>query len=319
MQRHVFLFPGQGAQYVGMGRDLFERYEAVRRIFAQASEILKEDLTKICFEGPEETLTSTRICQSAIFTVSFACLEALKVECPHLVPEAVAGLSLGEFTALTVAGSLTFEEGLRLVQARGRLMQEACLEKKGIMASILGLEYEKVKEICSRIQDAVVTVANVNSDQQVVVSGDPQGVEKALEEAKKRGARRAILLQVSGAFHSPLMQSAREKLEKFLEHFEIRPPQKIFISNVKGEGVEDPQEIRKLLVAQVTDPVLWSQGIQYLIQKGFSSFIEVGCGRVLSGLQKKIAPDTKILNVDGVESLEKMKKIVESEECKMKN
>lgn len=305
----AFLFPGQGAQYVGMGRAFFEKYEPSRKIFLRANEILGFDLAKLCFEGSKDSLTETRICQPAIFTMSLACLEALKVECPDLSPCAVAGLSLGEFTALTVAGGMSFEQGLKVVQARSQLMQQACEEKKGTMASILGLEYSKVKEICSAVaREFVVTVANVNCSGQVVISGAPEGVQKAIEELKKAGAKRAIELQVSGAFHSPLMESARQRLESFLKTVEISDPKMLFVSNVLGKCVSDSSQIRSLLVDQVTHSVLWEQGISDLVEKGFDTFVEVGCGKVLSGLQRKIAPESKMFHVEDVGSLEEMKK-----------
>ncbi len=305
----AFLFPGQGAQYIGMGREFFEKHDSFRKIFLKANEILGFDLAKLCFEGPETSLTETRICQPAIFTMSFACFEVLKNECPQIHFDGVAGLSLGEFTALTVAGGMSFETGLKVVQARGQYMQQACSERKGTMASILGLEESKIREICQKVaQEAIVTVANVNSPGQVVISGTPEGIQKAVEELKKAGAKRAIELQVSGAFHSPLMASARDRLEQFLKNIEIQTPKTIFVSNVLGKSVSDPSEIKNLLIRQVTDSVLWEQGVKDLIQKGFDTFVEVGCGKVLSGLQRKIAPETKMFHVEDVESLDELKK-----------
>lgn len=308
MVKIAFLFPGQGAQYVGMGKDLFEKYEVARQVFAQAEKILNVDLARVCFEGPQEELTKTSICQPAIFTMSYACYEVLKVECPHIIPSAVAGLSLGEFTALTVAGGLSFEDGLKLVQARGQFMEAAATENKGTMASILGLNESSVAEVCKSVaQKHVVSIANINCPSQIVVSGTREGVQDVIKEAKEKGAKRAIELQVSGAFHSSLMEPARLRLEIFFSNIEIKPVSLAFISNVVGRIVSEPSQIRQFLIDQVTHSVLWEKGIRMLVQEGFDSFVEVGCGKVLSGLQRKIAPETRILNVEDVQSLEALK------------
>jgi [acyl-carrier-protein] S-malonyltransferase len=243
--------------------------------------------------------------------MSLACLEVLKESCTDLKPQAVGGLSLGEFTALTVAGGLSFEDALKIVQARGQFMQEACEQKPGTMASILGLDYLKVHQICESFKaECVVAVANVNCPGQIVISGESEGVRRVIEEAKRQGARRVIELQVSGAFHSPLMEPARVKLKEFLSQFEIHPPKIIFISNVLGRAVESPDQIRNLLVDQVTHSVLWEQGVRDLIRQGFRSFVEVGCGKVLSGLQRKIDSESKIFHVEDIESLEEAKSLL---------
>ena len=308
MVKRAILFPGQGAQYAGMGKDLYQNYPVFREIFDRAAKILGMDLAEVCFEGPQEELTRTRICQPAIFTMSYAVFKVLKNEIPQLQFDGFAGLSLGEFTALTAAGSLSFEEALRSVEARGRFMEEACLEKKGTMASILGLGFDAVQSACRKASErGIVTVANVNSPAQIVVSGEPAGVEALCSEAKALGAKRAIPLDVSGAFHSPLMESARVKLEFFLKDIDIKKPEGIFMANVKGAGVSDSGEIRGLLISQVTGSVLWESTIREFVQEGFGLFVEAGCGRVLSGLMKKIAPQVQTLNIEDIESLEKAK------------
>ncbi|MBI1869657.1 MAG: ACP S-malonyltransferase [Chlamydiae bacterium] len=309
----ALLFPGQGAQYVGMGKEFFSQYEVARELFLKANDILGFDLSRLCFEGPEEELTSTKVCQPAIFVTSLASLAVLKSVFPEIQIEAVAGLSLGEFTALTAAKSLKFEDALKIVSSRGKFMEEACLEKSGTMASILGLEYDQIKEICQSIVDEdVVTVANVNSPGQIVISGTARGIDRASHACKERGARRVISLQVSGAFHSPLMESAQAKLQEYLKGFSISQPQAHFFCNVLGEEISHIQEIRNLLIEQVTHSVLWEQSIRSMVKAGFDFFIEVGCGKVLSGLQRKIAPDTKMFNVEDVESLEKIKNAIEN-------
>jgi len=299
MVKAAFLFPGQGAQYVGMGKELCQSFPAARRVFDRAGDVLKMNIAELCFNGPEGQLTATNVCQPAILTMSLACAEVLKQECPEIEMSAAGGLSLGEFTALTVAGGFQFEDALKVVQARGQYMYEACLEKPGTMASVLGMDYPALDEICKAVSSQFpVNVANVNCPGQIVISGSREGVKTASDLAKQNGAKRVIELQVSGAFHSSLMASARSRLKDFLSKIPIEKPRVPFISNVLGKTVEKPEEIRELLVRQVTDSVLWEQGVQDLISKGNSFFIEVGCGKVLSGLQKKINPDTRIMRVE---------------------
>jgi [acyl-carrier-protein] S-malonyltransferase len=311
MVKAAFLFPGQGAQYVGMGKELYHNFPAAKRVFDQAGEILHMDIAKLCFEGPEAQLTATNVCQPAILTMSLACAEVLKQECPEIEMTAAGGLSLGEFTALTIAGGLKVEDALKVVQARGQYMYEACLEKPGTMASVLGMDYDALDEVCKSVNGQFpVNVANVNCPGQIVISGSKEGVRLASEAAKQKGAKRIIELQVSGAFHSSLMISAKNKLRDFLSNISIQSPRVTFISNVLGKAVEKPDEIRELLVRQVTDSVLWQQGVQDLIAKGNTLFIEVGCGKVLSGLQKKISSETRIIRVEDIATLNEVKSFV---------
>ena len=290
----ALLFAGQGSQTVGMGRDLCEKYDVCRNVFARANEVLGRDLQKICFEGPEDILTKTDNAQPAIFLTSLACLEALKSQIQNLQFDATAGLSLGEFTALTAAGAVSFDDGLRMVQMRGRFMQEACDATNGGMASIMNMDDAALAEVC---READVDIANINCPGQVVISGDKDKIAKAVELAKARGAKRAIPLVVAGAYHSRLMEGAKVKVAEALAGLPMHEPKVPVVSNVTARPAGGIAETKDLLVCQVTSPVRWSESMQWLAAEGFTRFIEFGPGNVLSGLMKRINKDVEMLSV----------------------
>ncbi len=307
-----FLFPGQGAQYVGMGKELAENFKSANALFDQANDILGVDLKKIAFEGPESELTLTNNSQPALLVTSIAALAAMREAGIDVEPSAVAGLSLGEFTALHVAGVLDFESALKLVRLRGTLMQQACDENEGTMASIMGLEEDVVHAIVAEADQVDrVDVANVNCPGQVVVSGTKAGVQKSIELADAKEAKKVVELTVAGAFHSRLMQSAREKLEEALKEVTLEKASIPVYHNVTGNQTRDIEEMRGLLGEQVTSSVLWEKGIRQMIQDGVNAFIELGSGRVLSGLLKRIERGIPFANVEDLKSLEKTKKFVD--------
>jgi len=298
-----YLFPGQGAQYVGMGKDFYEAYPEAKELFGRADSILGFPLTKLCFEGPQETLTQTSNAQPAIFTASLAALEVLKQKFPELKPSAVCGLSLGEWTALVAAGAMSFEDGLRLVRARGTFMEEAGCLNPGTMASVIGLPQEKFVSIC---EESGAQIANFNSREQIVLSGTRKSVAKACELANAGGAKKVIPLNVSGAFHSDLMKGAQDKLRKELEGVEIKAPVIPFIPNVAAHFESDPARIRKFLYRQVTESVQWVGTMEFLHSRGIQQFIEIGPGKVLRGLARKINPEICVQNLDNAKDIDKL-------------
>jgi [acyl-carrier-protein] S-malonyltransferase len=297
----ALLFAGQGSQAVGMGRDLCEKHDVCRQLFAHANEVLGRDIQKICFEGPENVLTKTDNAQPGIFLMSLACFEALKSQIPNLQFDATAGLSLGEFTALAAAGAVSFEDGLRMVQMRGRFMQEACDATRGGMASIMNLDDTTLAEVC---READVDIANINCPSQTVISGDKEKIAKAVELARARGAKRAIPLVVAGAYHSRLMEDARTKVAGALAGLPMQLPKVPVVSNVTARPAGGVAEIKELLVRQVTSPVRWSESMQWLVSQGFTRFIELGPGNVLSGLMKRVNKDVEMLSVSDGATLE---------------
>ena len=285
-----------------MGRDLVEKYPSAQALFGRANEALGYDLTQICFEGPEDALTQTENAQPGIFLVSWVALELLKEQVPDLVFEATAGLSLGEFTALTAAGAMSFEDGLKVVRQRGQFMQEACDATEGGMAAVIGLDEATTREVCT---SADVELANLNCPGQLVISGASSGIEKACELAKEKGAKRALPLTVAGAYHSRLMESASTELESALREVELNLPMVPVISNVTAKPHATAGEILQRLVEQVTSSVLWETSIRYLVEQGFTRFIELGPGNALTGFMRRIDRDLEVYNISDCESLEK--------------
>ncbi|MEK7781712.1 MAG: ACP S-malonyltransferase [Verrucomicrobiota bacterium] len=301
MSKTALLFAGQGAQTVGMGKDLAEAFPTAKAWFARANAALGYDLTSICFNGPEADLTKTENAQPGIFLVSWVAFELLKEKVPALKFDATAGLSLGEFTALTAAGAMNFEDGLRVVRQRGRFMQEACEATKGGMAAVIGLDEAPTREACA---EAGVVLANLNCPGQLVISGEAEKIGKACEIAKAKGAKRAIPLPVAGAYHSPLMASAQPKLQAELALAKISTPHVPVISNVNAQPHTTPDQISARLVEQVTSSVRWEESMRYLLAQGYTRFIELGPGAALSGFMKRINKDVQMLNVADAASLE---------------
>ncbi|MGH8024642.1 MAG: ACP S-malonyltransferase [Limisphaerales bacterium] len=300
MTKTALLFAGQGAQAIGMGKELAQAYPMARQWFDRANALMGYDLASVCFEGPESELTKTEHAQPGIFLVSWVAFELLKAQAPGIKFDAAAGLSLGEFTALASAGAMSFEDGLRTVRQRGKFMQEACETTHGGMAAIIGLEERLARAVCS---EADVTLANLNCPGQIVISGQTGRIAAAIELAKAKGAKRAILLQVAGAYHSPLMESAQPKLAAELAKARIVAPSIPVISNVTALPHGAPAEIPPRLVQQVCASVLWESSMRYLLSQGFTRFIELGPGAVLTGFMKRIDKNVQMLNVADTASL----------------
>lgn len=302
MSKIAFLFPGQGAQSVGMGRDVVESLPAARRLFDDAAKILGYDLAKLCFEGPEEELDSTVYSQPALFVTSLAALEKLRADQPDVVLscQGAAGLSLGEYTAMVFAGVMDFEAGLRVVQKRGEAMQAAADAVPSGMVSVLGLERSQVEEVVNQArQGQVLQVANLLCPGNIAVSGENSACERVAELAVKAGAMKAIPLAVAGAFHTPIMQPAVEKLTAALANVPLSRPKIPVVSNVDARPHDDPEEIRQLLIRQVVSPVRWEDSMRYMLDQGYKQFYEVGPGRVLRGLLKRIDRGTPCEGVIG--------------------
>ncbi len=289
----AFVFPGQGAQYVGMGADLAAHYPEAREVFARASAAAGFDILRLCAEGPEEALRSTANTQPAILAASLACLATLPIE-----PACAAGLSLGEYTALVCAGALSLEDAVRIVRLRGLFMQEACAGRDTMMAAVLGLSGDAIAALCAEHADlGVVEVSNFNSPGQVVIAGDAAAVRTVLAAARERGARRAVPLAVSAPFHTSLMRPAAERLAEHLERVPIQPARIPVLANVSAAPVRGPAEIRRALLAQVASPVRWEQSVRAMHRMRVRLFVEVGPGTVLSGMIRRTV-DAETCHVD---------------------
>lgn len=310
MDQIAFLFPGQGAQYVGMAKDLYDSYPEIRELYCTAEKILGIDLAKISFEGPPEVLVQTQYTQPAIFTHSVALWMLLKDQ--KLEPAFTAGHSLGEYSALVVAGALSFEDGLEAVKIRSLLMQEACEKSDGTMAAIIGLKEKDILSICREAANyGMIQPANFNSQDQIALTGERRAVEKGVDLAKERGAKRAILLEVAGAFHSELMRPAQEKFKQVIDELKVKKPEVPVVANVNAEPVVEPSQIKELLLDQITMPVLWYQSMEWMYKGGVRNFAEIGPGKVLQGLLKRSFKDTRGLGIDKLTDLEKFTQMVE--------
>lgn len=284
----AFVFPGQGAQFVGMGKDLYENNPVAKEMFDKANEILGFNITDLMFNGTDEDLRQTKVTQPAIFLHSVILAKTMGDD---FNPDMVVGHSLGEFSALVAAGALSFEDGLRLVSARAQAMQKACEKTPSTMAAVLALPDARVEELCASVTEGVVVPANYNCPGQIVISGSIEGVDAACAKMLEAGAKRALKLKVGGAFHSPLMEPARAELADAIAHTDFHAPKCPVYQNVNAEPQTDPETIKKNLIAQLTAPVRWTQTIQNMIAAGADTFVEVGPGAVLQGLVKKISSE----------------------------
>lgn len=298
----AFIFPGQGAQSVGMGKDLYEQYEEIKEIYEKASEIAEIDIAKLTFDGPEEELFQTKNTQLAILTMSIAILEILKKN--GIEAEYTAGLSLGEYSALYAGGAIDFENVVKIVQKRGELMQNLVPNEEWAMAAILGLEDSVVEEACKTVTEGFVVPANFNCPGQVAISGDKKGVQMAMEKLKEVGVKRCLELKTAGPFHTEKLQEASDALKKELENIEIKMPEIQVIKNIDAKPYSFEENMKDILAKHVISPVRFSASIQYMVQNGVDTFVEIGPGKVLTGFVKKVNKDLNCININNVETLQ---------------
>jgi [acyl-carrier-protein] S-malonyltransferase len=305
MKPIAFIFPGQGSQYVGMGKELYENFSVAKKIFEEADDTLHLSISGLCFNGPEEALKLTENTQPALLTMSIATLKVLQAE-KGLIPQFTAGHSLGEYSALVGSGALTFAEAVKIVHLRGKFMQEAVPVGEGAMAAVLGMEREQVEKICEEVSSGeVLTPANFNCPGQIVIAGHAKAVERAIERVKKDG-KKAVPLPVSAPFHSPLMKPAGERLEKALEEISVSNLRIPVVTNVEAEVNTSKDRVKGLLVAQVSSPVRWEESMRKMIGKGIEQVLEIGPGKVLSGLMKRIDNRIETGNLEDLQTLKKI-------------
>lgn len=298
--KQAILFAGQGAQFVGMGQDFTQADPECKALFSKANDILGYDLAELCFKGPETELVKSIHCQPAIFVASVVCYLALCRENRSVVFEGSAGLSLGEWSALFMAEAISFEDALRVLAARGRFMQEACEERDGAMLSVIGLSVDALKRVA---ETAGVEIANFNSPQQIVLSGERKRIQDAEKLSMEAGAKRVVMLNVAGAYHSSLMAAAGQRLERFMKDMQFQTPRLPVLSNVTGHPHGSPEDIKRNMILQITSPVKWVSCTQWFKQQGVTRYIECGPGRVLSGLVKRIHPEAFLCHIQDRHSL----------------
>ncbi len=305
MKRTAFIFPGQGSQYVGMGKEFYDHFRVAKEVFEEADDTLRFSISSLCFQGPEEELRLTENTQPAILTTSIAALKVLQTE-KGIDPQFTAGHSLGEYSALVASGVLTFAEAVQTVRLRGKFMQEAVPVGEGAMAAILGMEREEVEKLCKEAGgEEVLSPANFNCPGQIVIAGHSKAVQRAIERVKQDG-KRAVLLPVSAPFHSPLMKPAGARLEKVLEEISVKDLNIPVVTNVEAEINTSKEKVKTLLVAQVSSPVRWEESMRRMIKEGIEKVLEIGPGKVLSGLMKRIDPNVEIKNIEDIQTLKKI-------------